>query len=61
MSRTLSYYKFILKRVSFDSKLFYKELNKAYKNISYEESLSLNKWLLSFMKRNKITKDVYLN
>ena len=45
MSRNLYYYKFILRKVSFDSALFRKELNKAYESLSYEETLILLEFL----------------
>ena len=58
MSRNLYYYKFILRKVSFDSALFRKELNKAYENLSYDETLSLNKWVKSYAKKNNVLQDL---
>mgnify|MGYP001410335152 CR=1 FL=1 len=51
-SRGLIYYKLILKKVSFDSTLFHKELQKAYDNLDNSEVLLLNNWVLSFLKQN---------
>jgi len=59
MSRTLFYYKFILRKVSFDSKLFRKELNKAYENLTYEETLLLNKWVKTYVKKNNTLQDLF--
>ncbi len=47
MSRNLYYYKIILRKVSFNSVLFRKELNKAYENLSYEDTLLLNNGLMN--------------
>ena len=58
MSRNLYYYKFILRKVSFNSVLFRKELNKAYKNLSYEETLLLNKWVKAYAKKNNVLQDL---
>ncbi|WP_026996636.1 hypothetical protein [Flectobacillus major] len=41
---TLDYVKMILDKVSFDAKLFEKELRKAIKNIAIEEVKSLKDW-----------------
>lgn len=51
-SSGLFFYKSILRKVSFDATLFNKELQKAYANLDYEEVLVLNKWLLTFLKKN---------
>ncbi len=58
MSRNLYYYKFILRKVSFNPVLFRKELNKAYENLSYEETLLLNKWVKSYAKKNNVLQDL---
>ncbi|MGB1021010.1 MAG: hypothetical protein ACPGVF_07890 [Flavobacteriaceae bacterium] len=51
-SRGLYFYKSILRKVSFDSLLFNKELQKAYAHLDYEEVLVLNRWLVDFLKKN---------
>ncbi len=51
-SKTLYYHKQILRKVSFDAELFFKELEKAYDRLSYDESLLLNHWLVCFYKDN---------
>ena len=51
-SRTLYYHKLILRKVSFEPYLFFKELKKDYQDLSYEDSLSLNRWLIGFYKNN---------
>lgn len=49
MSQTMfSYTKSILERVSFDAKLFRKELEKAIKNLLPYELEQLREWLLQF-------------
>tara|TARA_Y100001970_G_scaffold8326_1_gene9669 strand:- start:1489 stop:1668 length:180 start_codon:yes stop_codon:yes gene_type:complete len=58
MSRNLYYYKFILRKVSFNSILFRKELNKAYENLSYEDTLLLNKWVKAYAKKNNVLQDL---
>ncbi len=58
MSRNLYYYKFILRKVSFNSVLFRKELNKAYENLSYEDTLLLNKWVKAYAKKNNVLQDL---
>ncbi len=58
MSRNLYYYKFILRKVSFNSVLFRKELNKAYDNLSYEDTLLLNKWVKAYAKKNNVLQDL---
>tara|TARA_B100001029_G_scaffold25115_1_gene17632 strand:+ start:332 stop:511 length:180 start_codon:yes stop_codon:yes gene_type:complete len=58
MSRNLYYYKFILRKVSFNPVLFRKELNKAYENLSYEETLLLNKWVKAYAKKNNVLQDL---
>ncbi len=58
MSRNLYYYKFILRKVSFNSVLFRKELNKAYENLSYEDTLLLNKWVKAYAKKNNVFQDL---
>lgn len=51
-SRVLFYHKLVLRKVSFDAELFHKELEKAYLQLSYEESLMLNRWLVGYFKEN---------
>lgn len=58
MSRNLYYYKFILRKVSFNTALFRKELNKAYENLSYEDTLLLNKWVKTYIKKNNVLQDL---
>ena len=58
MSRNLYYYKFILRKVSFNTALFRKELNKAYENLSYEDTLLLNKWVKAYTKKNNVFQDL---
>ena len=58
MSRNLYYYKFILRKVSFNPVLFRKELNKAYENLSYEETLLLNKWVKAYAKKYDVLQDL---
>ena len=58
MSRNLYYYKIILRKVSFNSVLFRKELNKAYENLSYEDTLLLNKWVKAYAKKNNVFQDL---
>lgn len=51
MSRLIyDYSKSVLERVSFDSKLFYKELEKAVKMLLPYEIEELTVWLRSFVK-----------
>jgi hypothetical protein len=45
----LEYSKTVLKKVSFDSKLFYKELKKAISNLLPEEIEELKFWLEQFI------------
>lgn len=45
----LEYSKTVLKKVSFDSKLFYKELKKAISNLLPEEIEELKFWLVQFI------------
>lgn len=45
----LEYSKTVLKKVSFDSKLFYKELKKAISNLLPEEIEELKLWLQQFI------------
>ena len=51
MSRLIyDYTKSVLERVSFDSKLFYKELDKAVRVLLPYEIEQLKEWLLNFIK-----------
>lgn len=45
----LEYSKTVLKKVSFDSKLFYKELKKAISNLLPDEIEELKLWLQQFI------------
>lgn len=47
-----NYTKALLQKVSFNKSLFYKELDKAYDNLNYNESILLNRWVLSYIRRN---------
>jgi len=51
-SRGFIFYKAVLRKVSFDAPLFYKELQKAYAHLEYDEVLLLNRWVLQFVKKN---------
>ena len=46
------YYKSILRKVSFDTTLFRKELNKALIVLSKKEGIMLYRWALTFTKSN---------
>ena len=46
------YYKSILRKVSFDTALFRKELNKALVVLSKKEGIMLYRWALTFTKSN---------
>ncbi len=64
MPRTMfSYTKSILERVSFDAKLFCKELEKAIKNLLPYEIEQLREWLLHFTKEKPELKQclIYIN
>ncbi|MFQ3352307.1 MAG: hypothetical protein ACI914_001571 [Candidatus Marivariicella framensis] len=52
MSNTLKYYRIILRKVSFDADLFSKELKKAYRHLSKEDSSQLYIWTLIFIKKH---------
>ncbi|MCY4561810.1 MAG: hypothetical protein OXC03_05815 [Flavobacteriaceae bacterium] len=54
MGKTLrfKYTKALLEKVSFNKRLFYKELNKAYDNLNYDESIYLNRWVLYYIRKN---------
>ncbi len=54
MSRSprFKYTKSLLEKVSFNKRLFYKELDKAYDHLNYNESILLNRWVLSYIRRN---------
>jgi uncharacterized membrane protein YkvA (DUF1232 family) len=45
--KTLEYTKSLLKKVSFDVKLFRKELAKAYQNLLDEEIEELREWVIT--------------
>ncbi len=45
--KTLEYTKSLLKKVSFDVKLFRKELAKAYQNLLEEEIEELREWVIT--------------
>lgn len=64
MSRSMfSYTKSILERVSFDAKLFCKELEKAVKNLLPYEVDQLREWLLQFTKEKPELRQclIYIN
>ncbi len=48
-SSMLEYSKMVLKKVSFDTKLFCKELKKAISRLLPEEIEELKKWLLQYI------------
>ena len=52
MSKDLNYYRMILKKVSFDSQLFDKELAKAYRNLDDDDRILLQHWLRVFANKN---------
>ncbi len=58
-----SYTKSILERVSFDAKLFCKELEKAMKNLLPYEIEQLRDWLLKFTKEKPELRQclIYIN
>ncbi len=58
-----TYTKSILERVSFDPKLFCKELEKAIKNLLPYELEQLREWLLQFTKEKPELKQclIYIN
>jgi len=49
-SSTYFFYKSILRKVSFNSVLFEKELNKALSTLSKREGVRLYRWALTFIK-----------
>ena len=49
MSKIFKYHRAILKKVSFDSELFKKELIKAYRFLNPHERLELGKWVRSYI------------
>ncbi|MFY8068604.1 MAG: hypothetical protein ACOVMG_00785 [Flavobacterium sp.] len=64
MPRTMfTYTKSILERVSFDPKLFCKELEKALKNLLPYELEQLREWLLQFTKEKPELRQclIYIN
>ena len=50
MTRDLDYCKAILVKVSFDPKLFKKELNKAFALLGAKERIELEYWVRGFVK-----------
>lgn len=48
----LTYAKSVLHKVSFNRQLFYKELEKAYEDLDYSESILLNRWVLGYIRKN---------
>jgi hypothetical protein len=52
MSKNLNYYRLILKKVSFEPRLFEKELKKAYVNLSKEDFVRLDNWVKFFVRKN---------
>jgi DNA replication protein DnaD len=64
MSKVMfDYTKSVLERVSFDAKLFCKELEKAIKNLLPYEIEQLREWLLQFTKEKPELKQclIYIN
>ena len=61
MSRDLNYTKAILNKVSFDPKLFKKELKKAYYLLGHQDKLKLEKWVMAFIQNNKNLRSVILS
>ena len=49
MSKKLKYYQQILQKVSFDVRLFRKELRKAYKYLTPKDSDILREWVNEFV------------
>jgi hypothetical protein len=47
-SNAFFFYKNVLRKVSFDSKLFVKELNKAVSVLSKQEGVWLYRWAMTF-------------
>ena len=45
--KKLNYYKFILNKVSFNSKLFFKEYKKAYLVLGHSDRKDLKRWVLN--------------
>jgi len=52
-TKTLSYYQTILRKVSFDAALFYKELKKALLHLNDDEGALLNVWVQHFIRQNE--------
>ena len=50
LSSTYYFYKNVLRKVSFDTNLFVKELKKAISVLSKQEGIRLYNWALSFSK-----------
>ena len=60
MSKKLKYYKEILQKVSFDVRLFRKELGKAYKYLTPKDRDILREWVDEFIV-NRIDLQLALN
>ena len=60
MSKKLKYYKEILQKVSFDVRLFRKELRKAYKYLTPKDRDILREWVDEFIV-NRIDLQLALN
>jgi hypothetical protein len=50
MSKSLTYYQQILQKVSFDVRLFSKELKKAYAFLTPSDQVLLRRWVADFVK-----------
>tara|TARA_B100000575_G_scaffold290498_1_gene294313 strand:+ start:243 stop:437 length:195 start_codon:yes stop_codon:yes gene_type:complete len=60
MSNDLKYHKKVLQKVSFDLRLFRKELIKAYEYLNTEDQILLKKWVSEFVSNKSELKTVYL-
>jgi len=54
MSRKLSYYRLILRKVNFDRELFLRELKKACECLSPSDKMKLLDWVKHYVKGNSI-------
>ena len=54
MSKKLSYYQLILRKVSFNRELFIRELNKACECLSPNDKMKLLEWVKLYVKDNSI-------
>lgn len=61
MTRDLMYCRAILKKVSFDPKLFKKELLKAYRLLSTKDQLALSAWVKEYVQNSKSLRMIVLS